>query len=109
MSSDHRVGIDIEIPSIKTEKIKHKFLNENEQLTFSLTSADPKLTTVLWSAKESVFKWYGHGSVDFRKHIQLTGLDKTDESIICHFSKTNQELLIRYHDLDHLILAWIVS
>jgi phosphopantetheinyl transferase len=109
VSSDQRVGVDIEITSEKAERIKHKFLSQNEQLIFSLSSPNPQITTVLWSAKESVFKWYGQGSVDFRKHIQLTGIDKTDESIVCQFAKTKQELIIHYHDLDHLILAWIVS
>jgi phosphopantetheinyl transferase len=109
VSSDQRVGVDIEITSEKAERIKHKFLSQNEQLIFSLSSADLQLTTILWSVKESVFKWYGHGSVDFRKHIQLTGIDKADESIICHFAKTKQELIIHYHNLDHLVLAWIVS
>src|SRR4249920_4111949 len=77
VSSDQRVGVDIEITSEKAEKIKDKFLTQNEQLMFSLTPpsvADrvrlattvaqglpkaqhdpagigPHLTTLLWSAK----------------------------------------------------------
>ena len=37
VSSDQRVGVDIEITSEKAEKIKDKFLTQNEQLIFSLT------------------------------------------------------------------------
>jgi phosphopantetheinyl transferase len=135
VSSDQRVGVDIEITSEKAEKIKNKFLTQNEQLIFSLTppsvadrvrlatavaqglpkvQRDPiatgsHLTTLLWSAKESVYKWFGDGGVDFRKHIQLEGIHENDETILCHFTKTNQQLIIYYRNLDHLILTWIIS
>jgi 4'-phosphopantetheinyl transferase len=114
VSSDQRVGIDIEIAGEKAEKIKNKFLTQNEQLIFSLipenrVASGPGLTTLLWCAKESVYKWFGNGGVDFRKHIQLEGLHDNDETIIGHFAKTKQELLIHYRNLDHLILTWILS
>ena len=136
VSSDQRVGVDIEITSEKAEKIKDKFLTQNEQLIFSFTppsvadrvppsalavaqglpgaQRDPiatgsHLTTLLWSAKESVYKWFGDGGVDFRKHIQLEGIHETDETILCHFTKTNRQLIIYYRNLDHLMLTWIVS
>jgi len=114
VSSDERVGVDIEIISEKAEKIRHKFLTQNEELIFSLASPNPGFmgplaTTLLWSAKESVYKWFGNGGVDFRNHIQLEGIDENDKTIIGHFAKTKQELIIHYRDLDHLILTWIVS
>ncbi len=110
VSSEQRVGVDIEITSKKAERIKNKFLTENEQLIFSLTQLHPGgLATLLWCAKESVYKWFGDGGVDFRKHIQLQGIDENDETIIGHFAKTKQELIIHYRHFDHLILTWIVS
>ncbi len=110
VSSEQRVGVDIEITSKKAERIKNKFLTENEQLIFSLTHLHPGgLATLLWCAKESVYKWFGDGGVDFRKHIQLQGIDENDETIIGHFAKTKQELIIHYRHFDHLILTWIVS
>ena len=131
VSSDQRVGVDIEIISDKTEKIKNKFLTQNEQLILSLTipshadrvrkasALTPCLprsqpvashpTTILCCPKESVYKWFGNGGVDFRKHIQLEGLHENDQTIIGHFAKTKQELIIHYRRLDHLMLTWIVS
>ena len=112
VSSQQRVGVDIEITSEKAEKIKNKFLTPNEQLIFSLMPGDvtgPQLSTLLWCAKESVYKWFGDGGVDFRKHIQLEGLHEQDETITGHFAKTKQGLFIHYRHLDHLILTWIVS
>jgi phosphopantetheinyl transferase len=108
VSKDNRVGIDIEIPSGKAELIRNKFLSQKEQSFFSLTAHKSQLSTLLWSVKESVYKWYGDGSVDFRHHIQLTGLNEKDEIVICHFAKTKQELIIHYCYFDHLILTWVV-
>ena len=118
VSSNQRVGIDIEIPTAKIERIKEKFLNEEEFKIFNiqysmfnsqLPTPDSKLTTLLWSAKESVFKWYGHGKVDFRQHIQLEQQHEGLQTINCYFAKTNQQLIIHYRPFEHLVLAWVMS
>lgn len=112
VSSDKRVGIDIEIPVEKIEKIKDKFLSEKEMSEFEISSSatfNSQLTTLLWSAKEAVFKWYGNGSVDFKKHIQLKKIHEGDETIDCLFTKTNQPLKVHYRFPDHLVLAWVAD
>jgi phosphopantetheinyl transferase len=118
VSSDQRVGIDIEMPSTKVERIRNKFLSEEELLKFEIRSRsfgtkpenpNPDLLTTLWSAKEAIFKWYGNGNVDFRGHIQLQNTNEADDTIVCFFAKTNQHLLIHHHLFDHLVLAWISS
>jgi phosphopantetheinyl transferase len=111
VSSDKRVGIDVEIPVEKILKIQDKFLSKEEksQYTVGLPTNDSRLPTLLWSAQESVFKWYGDGVVDFREHIQLKALHEGNETIDCFFSKSNTELTIHYRQFDHLGLAWVVS
>jgi phosphopantetheinyl transferase len=118
VSKTSRVGIDIEIPVDKILKIAHKFLSGAEKKIFNiqhsiindrLMTNDSRLTTLLWSAKESVFKWYGNGGVDFRKEIQLLKQDEATETIDCFFSKDQSELIIHYRQFEHLELAWVVS
>jgi phosphopantetheinyl transferase len=114
VSSSQRVGIDIEIPAEKVVKIKEKFLSEEENSNFEIRiskMATQKLAslTVLWSAKESVFKWYGNGKVDFRQHIQLQKIHEGDGTINCLFTKTDRQLLIHYREFDRLVLAWVIS
>ena len=123
VSSDHRVGIDIEMPSPKVERIKNKFLNQAELSQFDpepsgrnpipivigTENQNSDLLTTLWSAKEAVFKWYGNGNVDFRRHIQLQNANEWEETIQCFFAKTNQHLEIHHHRFDNLVLAWIMS
>ncbi|HLF44922.1 MAG TPA: 4'-phosphopantetheinyl transferase superfamily protein [Chitinophagaceae bacterium] len=114
VSKDSRVGIDIEIPVEKILRIQNKFLSEEEKTEFSivnegLLTPDSRLPTLLWSAKESVFKWYGNGTVDFKRHIQLQNQHSEKGMINCLFSKNNTDLVIHYHQFDHLVLAWVVS
>lgn len=107
VSPDHRVGIDIEIPVDGILKIRDKFLSKKEQDHF-VKNDDKEFLTLLWSCKESVFKWYGSGEVDFKKHIQLNE-EISGDLISCLFSKTGAALDIHYKKFDHLVLTWVRS
>ena len=112
VSKDKRVGIDIEIPTEKISRIMYKFLSAKEHEQFHLIQPDKDripFSTLLWSAKEAVFKWYGNGGVDFRKEIQLKKQHEENETIYSFFSKDNSELIIHYRQFEHLVLAWVVS
>jgi 4'-phosphopantetheinyl transferase EntD len=75
-SRSNRVGVDVEKSSPTIEKIRNKFLSENESaMAFEgIEKSGHRLRqlTLLWSAKESIFKWYSLGGVDFREHICWT-------------------------------------
>lgn len=90
----------------------YKFLSAREHELFHLIEPDRNripFATLLWSAKESIFKWYGNGGVDFRKHIQLRKQHPGTETIDCLFAKNNTALTIHYRQFEHLVLAWVVS
>jgi phosphopantetheinyl transferase len=120
VSKDQRVGIDIEIPVEKIERLKDKFLSAEEMHRF--TDPHSQITgkklpvmmnreqlTLLWSCKESVFKWYGDGEVDFKNHIRLQQLHEANETIDCFFTKKEISLTIHYRVFEHLVLSWVVS
>ena len=112
VSQNQRVGIDIEIPTEKISKIMYKFLSAKEHELFRLIEPNNNLipfATLLWSAKESIFKWYGNGGIDFRKEIQLRKQHEGSETVDSFFAKTNTELNVHYREFDHLVLAWVVS
>jgi len=112
VSKNSRVGIDIEIPTEKIAGIMYKFLSAKEHELFQLIEPDDDripLATLLWSAKESVFKWYGNGGVDFRRQIVLKKQHEERKMFDCYFLKTNKGLTIYYHQSDRLVLAWVIS
>lgn len=112
VSSSERVGIDIEMITPRVEKIKHKFLHPGE-LSFvhsHPSSQQIALLTLLWGAKEAMFKWWGNGEVDFREALRLNHFNFAKEGIIPgHFIKDpdNISLEIYYQMRDGLSLAWV--
>lgn len=111
VSRDKRVGIDVEMIADKIICVRDKFLSEYEQETFlgGAIMPDPAMLTLLWSSKESVFKWYGEGGVDFKKHIQLFSLNTERNTIDCFFSKNGTELILYNQFFDDLVLSWVMS
>ncbi len=127
VSSRNRVGVDVEIPTEKVLRLSGKFLSEKECSMFnvqcSMLNDNPApasrlppsqelrraIPTLLWSAKETVFKWHGEGSVDFKKQIQLFNLREDKQTIDCFFEKSGDELVIHYRQFEGLALAWVVS
>jgi len=82
VSATHRVGVDIEDITRRIERVQHKFGSPEEWAFLSLPAfakasadkaPDSRLLTLLWSAKEVIFKWYGSGQLDFKVHMQLSG------------------------------------
>lgn len=125
VSKDQRVGIDIELPSVKVARIRHKFLHAVEWTAIE-SSYDKGFTvdvaldeqlirrlTLLWSAKEAVFKWYGHGEVDFSEHIRLQPPDLTypNSGIIPGSFLKNQstDLELNYSNFENISLVWVVT
>ncbi len=111
LSKDSKVGIDIEISTVRTFKVVNKYLSEKEIEIFveQFSELDASLLTLLWSAKEAVFKWHGQNQVDFRKDIQLNKLNKTENIIPCFFAKTNQQINIHFRKFEDLWLTWVID
>ncbi len=61
-------GIDIEAPRDQIFRIRHKFLSENELKL----SNDIDQLTILWAAKECLYKIYGRKQLIFKQHLTIT-------------------------------------
>lgn len=115
----NRAGVDIEIINPTVEKIAEKFLNQAERDILHEWENFPKLNlqllTILWSAKESIYKWYGLGQVDFKQHIHLKGHKITvDPHERVHLSFTFQkgeavELEVESKIFGDLVLTWLIT
>ncbi len=90
VSKKNRVGVDIEIPQEKILGIGYKFLKPAEQEILTRLTIDPvRLFTMAWSVKEALFKWHGHGNLDFKEHMQIDDCALADNEFTAHctFSK----------------------
>jgi phosphopantetheinyl transferase len=114
VSSSYRVGVDIEIITPRVEKIKHKFLHADELVFVNRASpaSQVSLLTLLWSAKEAMFKWWGRGEVDFSEVLRIEPFEHADSGTIrARFSKAGfeQALTLRYLMPEGMSLAWVIS
>ena len=113
ISNDKLVGIDVELVTPKIEKIKEKFLNLDELELLQknqFSESNVELITLLWSAKEAMFKWYGKGSISFKRNLPIKQIHSMKDSgtLKAQFSKEFvQDLEIEYRFFDSLCLAWV--
>lgn len=114
VSSDYRVGIDIEIPTPKVVRLEQKFLNPDEYLLVQDPDADTHLqkSTMAWSAKEAMFKWWGRGKIDFSEMLRLSGVIHAGEGQLdARFIREERIIAfpVHYHFFDGLVLAWVMT
>ncbi len=110
VSSDQRVGIDIEVPTHRVLKIAHKFLSEKEREIFVASLSDIQLLTLLWCAKEAMFKWWGWGEVDFSEMLQLQFFHLEEKGVIQSVfikQEITEPLLLHYKVFEEINLCWV--
>jgi len=69
--SDTEVGIDIEMQRPKILKIAHKFTPVEEYRTLANDDAVMRKLTIVWGAKESLYKSFAEKGVSFLQHIYV--------------------------------------
>lgn len=70
--SDQPVGIDIEKQRDKILRIAQKFTPIEEYYTLTSSEARIRKLTIVWGAKESLYKLYEQEGLSFLKHIVVT-------------------------------------
>lgn len=113
VSKHTQVGIDIEIPQSKIEKLQHKFLSQKEnEILQDIAAPEIWLLTTGWSIKEALYKWNNEVAVDFIKHLRVESLTKTDEGYLAKAYvgkvKTNS-LMVEIKWLQGLVLSWVIK
>ncbi len=119
VSSQSRVGVDIELVRPMIQKIRRKFLSDtemrlltNEQVLSETPSSE--FLTLCWSAKEAMYKWFGSGGVDFKRHMQLNKpIDFNSTAFIQSsfiFSKEERlPLTVMSKSFGKLVMSYVIS
>lgn len=116
VSTANRVGVDVEWITAKAEKIKHKFLSEFEQdMIIALSEGKEELyktyLTTAWSIKESLYKWYGDGEVDFIDHLHIEKIiPGSTGTADCKVVKQQPvSLTVHFTFFNNNALSWVIS
>ena len=112
ISKIYRVGVDVELLNEKIEQIQHKFIYEDQVKELNIQCVMPIIQslTLYWSVKESVFKWWGSGAVDFKDDIVIQSVQGLPEQgvVNCIF-KNEFELDVHYLFFNNNFLTWVLT
>jgi len=95
--NEKQVGIDIEKIDKRICRVMYKFLNTNELQAIEAFSEIEKISmlTLYWSIKETVYKWWGLGAVDFADHIHIQSTPLTKKGTIDVIFKREKNMLLK--------------
>ena len=107
IAAEAPVGVDVEVVSDRVQRIKDRFLSENEQTLLGQTDAALMLA---WSAKESVYKMHGEKKLLFKDQMVIEKQDVAAGHLHLRLKlpSTEQLLRVRYHFINECVLSWVV-
>lgn len=101
-------GIDLERTDRRIGRIKQKFMGP-EELDFAGDESQHLEQTLIWSAKETLYKLYSRKEVDFREHLQIShfALNNAGEIIGTFYKQeTYFQVNIGYQFFDNYVLTF---
>ncbi len=101
------MGVDIETLRPQLQRVAHKYCNP-EELSYTDSGTKTRLLLAIWSAKESMFKAYGKGVVDFREDMHIDRFEDAENGILRGYFKTgnSRRLNIYYRRFNNSICTW---
>ncbi len=102
ISSDRHVGIDIEKQRDKIVKIAHKFTPIQEYSTMANHEGLVRKLTIVWGAKESLFKIFEQEGLSFLQHIDVQDFSIEDSKTTGRitFKNTSSKYTIHFLEFD---------
>jgi phosphopantetheinyl transferase len=108
--SDNEVGIDIEMNREKIKIIQHKFVNFERGFIHKDDDYIQQLT-VIWGAKESLYKIYPHGGLTFKNDIDINSFQIADKKTTGYIKVEgwNKNYDIRFEQIDGFTLVYAID
>lgn len=91
VSETDEVGIDIEMQRDKILRIAHKFTPIEEYRTLANTEAIIRKLTIVWGAKEALYKIYAQQGLSFLKHINVMDFAFEDARTVAEITYKGQK------------------
>ena len=110
--SDEVVGIDIELQREKIVRIADKFCNaEFQYLNREEKLAYIRKLTVIWGAKEAIFKIQNEKGISFKDHIgvDVFDLNQTETTAHLYFDGLHKEFRIFFEEMGGFTLVYALE
>ena len=107
-------GIDIEMISPRVQRIRHKFLSvaENAWVCDFTPGQQDALLTLLWTIKETVYKWLEQRGLGFSEHIQILPFEPdavNRVTVNIHHPLHRQTVQVAFEKKGQFYLSYIAS
>ena len=111
INENSSVGIDIEKPSKRIERVSQRFLSDDE-LKFIDANNKWDHLTICWTVKEALFKIHGNLCYDFREQIVINPFNYTETgqvycNIVC--DKYLPTFQVTYKKINGYYLAYLTA
>lgn len=111
VAGSDEVGIDIEMQRDKILKIAHKFTPIEEYKTLANSDAIIRKLTIVWGAKESLYKIYSQKGLSFLHHIDVKefGLEDGESIAEILYEGKNSSYSIDYLEFEGYTCVYAVK
>ena len=107
-SEHNKAGIDIEHKENKIVNIQNKFLNDSEKLE-NENQYNVDYLTMIWTAKESIYKALGIKGVSFSDNIIIKNINKNKGHGYYINGKEKYKFDLKYFSIEEYILCYAQS
>lgn len=106
--SDQEVGIDIERQRNKIIRIAHKFTPVEEYKTMANDDAFVRKLTIVWCAKESLYKSFSEKGLSFLRHIDVADfdMDESETTAKVVFGKRSADYHVSFFEFEEYTCAY---
>jgi 4'-phosphopantetheinyl transferase len=109
VSKTRTVAIDMEKMDERIQRVKYKF-TRNDEFIYLKQDPESEMLTVIWSAKETLYKFYGKKELDFKLHLKIESfIYQHDFELTGIIEKEGfyKKLPIRVEMIDGYVLTYI--
>jgi len=110
--SAKKTGIDIEKQRDKIQIIAHKFVTEQESVFLKEEKKDLiQGLTIIWGAKESLYKLYATPGLGFKEHIAITSISEEKAMLegTIHYKNKTSRYAMSYLDFEGYVCVYVTA
>ena len=106
--SDVSVGIDVERISSRVQKIKNYFMRDEE---LDLLGEENEALILAWSAKESIYKWFGEKHLGYKSQLCIRSIDFLTQSMEIEINTKDHSLIqtVFFSQDSEKVLTWTLG
>ena len=106
--ADVSVGIDVERISSRVQKIKNYFMQDEE---LDLLGEENEALILAWSAKESIYKWFGEKYLGYKSQLCIRSIDFMGQAMEIEINTKDHNLIqpVFFRQDSEKVLTWTVG